>query len=211
MRSARGSSSAAWGRRSRAAPARPARPSRTCSGAATRRSPSSSTAASSSSTSRRTCTSTSPAGPCPSTAESSVRSLRWSLLRELERRDAHAVREVEAVRGLAVRADARVEVELVASEALGLGLEPPEDRVGMAAHAVAAARDEVVDIERAAPREVLDEPEAGDRDGIGIVVLEGGDEAVALRALDLVDTAHEGVGIGPGRAQLEQRRRRQRG
>ena len=57
--SARGSSSAGWGRRCRPAPARAARRSPTCCAAATRRSPSSSTAASSRSTSTRRCTSTS--------------------------------------------------------------------------------------------------------------------------------------------------------
>ena len=70
VRSGRGSSSAGWGRRCPPAPGHAARPSRTCSTAASRRSPCTWTAGSSRSSSGRSSTSCSPAGRCPCTAAS---------------------------------------------------------------------------------------------------------------------------------------------
>ena len=76
---------------------------------------------------------------------------------------------------LAVGADARVEVQLVAARAARLDAEPAHERAAVAAAAALGPGDEVVDVQVAPPREVLGEPEAGDAGRVVLALVEGGD------------------------------------
>lgn len=76
-------------------------------------------------------------------------------------------------------ADARVEVYLVAAEPHRLGVRPLEQPRGPAPAPSRRPRREVVDVEDTSPRQVLEDPEAGDGVGTRCGVVERGDEAVA--------------------------------
>ena len=105
--------------------------------------------------------------------------------------DPQALVEVEAVGLLAVRADARIEVELAAAEPACLGQQPIHQGPGMALAAKAGSGGEVVDVERVAPGQEMLGPEAGGGDRLRIPIGEGGDQPVALGPLEVVDAGHE--------------------
>jgi hypothetical protein len=94
--------------------------------------------------------------------------------REVVRRDAHAFVQVQPVRGLALGANAGIEVDLVAAEAPGLVLQPIHERPTVAAAAEGGAGRQVVHIQREAPREEVACPETGNGNGLVLALLEGG-------------------------------------
>jgi uncharacterized protein (DUF2236 family) len=109
------------------------------------------------------------------------------------------------VRLLSIRADTGVEVELVAAQPPGLLQQPVQQCPGVALAPEAGPGREVVDVDGVAPGEEVGRPEAGGGHRLGIVLDEGGDQPVALGALEVVDPRHElGFGADP-RPQLEHR------
>src|SRR4051794_41531596 len=94
-------------------------------------------------------------------------------------------------------------MQLLAARAARLLRKPAHERSAVPAPAPVGPRDEVVDVEVAAPREVLLDAEAGDGGRIVLAGLEGADEAVAGGAL-AVGERGERLGRRALRAQLEQ-------
>src|SRR5688572_30776599 len=76
----------------------------------------------------------------------------------------------------------------------------------MALAAVLLARDEVVDVDEALPRQAVVDAEAGDADGVLVAVRERGDQPVSLGTLDVVDAPDEVVLRRQLRPQLAHRR-----
>src|SRR3954465_4298895 len=68
-----------------------------------------------------------------------------------------------------MQTDTRVQVDLVTPSASRFGEEPLQQRAGVAAPARVLQRGEIVDIEKASPREVVPEPGSGDRGGALVV------------------------------------------
>src|SRR5687768_17701629 len=101
---------------------------------------------------------------------------------------------------LAVGSDAGVEFHGVAALAGRLLRDPGQEPAGVPAATGRGHGGEVVDVQEAAPGEVVAQAEA--RDGTRLVDpgLEGGDDPVALRALEPVDAGDESVPVVVPRA-----------
>src|SRR3954466_1218527 len=93
------------------------------------------------------------------------------------------------MRGLAVGADARIEMQLIAVEPPRLRDEPVHEPSGVTAAAISRAGRDVVHVDDPAPREEVRDPEAADRGRVLISRLEARDEPVSLASLrrDAVD------------------------
>lgn len=103
------------------------------------------------------------------------------------------------MRGLPVRPDAGVQVDLTAAEADGLLPQPLEQSPGVTMAPGSRQRGQVVDVEVPAPGQVVTEPETGHRDRRAVVIGDTADETVAGRSLHLVDPGHERLLAGePG-------------
>src|SRR4051794_39816692 len=94
-------------------------------------------------------------------------------------------------------------MQLLAAGAARLLRQPAHERGAVPAPAAVRAGDEVVDVEVAAPREVLLDAEAGDGRRVVLAGLEGADEAIAGGAL-AVGERGERLGRRALRAQLQQ-------
>ena len=98
-------------------------------------------------------------------------------------------------------------MELGAAAVPRLVLEPGEQPVGEAAAAVVLGGDEVVDVEVAAPGEVLVDAEAGDGGGLLGAVVEGADQPVAGGRWRSSTWLDERLGAPEPRPELQQRAR----
>lgn len=123
-------------------------------------------------------------------------------------RDGQIVLEIEAVRIETM--SARVEMELVASESSGLRDQPAHQAISMSLTSVSSTRHQIVDIEVVTPGQIVSEPEAGDPYYMITRVVEGTNQSVSLRTLNLVHTEREFLGRSEGGTKLGHGRMRQR-
>lgn len=101
--------------------------------------------------------------------------------------DVHAVAQVETVGGEAL--DAGVEVELVAVEAFCFRDQPREQLFAMALGAEGGVGDEIVDVEKVAPGEILEQAKSGHRDGTAFVL----EKCEAITGLHLLANAGQEI------------------
>ena len=98
---------------------------------------------------------------------------------------------VEPVCVKALRADSRVQVQLVASEPSALLDQPLQQRPGETLTPCLGRRREVIDIKVVAPRKVVADTESIDRDGRLAVWREGAEKPVAGGSQHAVDVFDE--------------------
>ena len=119
--------------------------------------------------------------------------------------DAEAAGEVEAVCGLPVGADTRVEVDLSAALSPGFVEQPLEESGGVAPAPCARDGGQVVDVEVATPREVVGDAKATNRRNRAVDPVHDRDQPVAGGTLPLVDLLDEGIARPQAWPQLQHR------
>ena len=103
-----------------------------------------------------------------------------------------------------VAVQARIEVDLVAVQAAGLGANPVHEGGTVALATVVLTGDDVVDIEVVAPGQVVPLAEADDPSRVLVALLERGDQPVTLGPL-LVDPVDELLAAADAAAEVEDR------
>src|SRR5690348_8644308 len=121
------------------------------------------------------------------------------------RRDPHALVEVKAMGGGAVRSDARVQMELATAKSLSLLDHPVQQQPCVPATAKRAPGRKVVAVERVTPCQVVEHPKSGRGGRLLAVAVEGSNQPVALLALLLIHCAHEVRGRADMRSKLQHR------
>ena len=110
---------------------------------------------------------------------------------EMVRRDDQAAVQVEPMGVSTLDPNAGIEMKLIAAETLRFFAQPFQQRPAMSSAPGLRTSREIVDIEAMAPGKGVDDPEASHGDGLRIAFLEGADEPVSLRPLNLVDLARK--------------------
>src|SRR4029077_16002942 len=100
--------------------------------------------------------------------------------REVERRDAHPLVEIQAMGVRAVRAHSGIEVKLVASEPFGLVDHPVQQLACVTLAPMLRTSREVIAVEGPAPCEHMHDAETRRRGGLGVVLNEKADHPVTL-------------------------------
>ena len=110
--------------------------------------------------------------------------------------------EVQAMRGLPIRSDARVEMNLLTAEAQGLLAQPVQQGSGMPLVPSGRNGRQVVDIQVPTPSQVVAGAKPRYCNGRGVVVLDRSDDAVPDSTLNCVDLLNECLPVDETRAQL---------